>query len=202
MNPEASAEWIGVFPIISCTVHAAAGHVGERRFARDHLDEAVLRGVVEVVKPDHALGVRHALREIGDEERRRVGRQDRVRAADRFEPREDLLLDVEVLEDGFDDEVRGCELRPVGGAGDPLADRLRVVGRKIFRSTPSASVFSMMARPRATLSSSTSTRMTGKPSVAAFCAMPLPMLPAPMTANVRTGRGDDIAFLLLGKKSV
>ncbi len=30
--------------------------------------------------------------------------------------------------------------------------------------------------------------MTGKPSVAIFCAMPLPMLPAPTTPSVRNER--------------
>src|SRR5262245_44774888 len=35
--------------------------------------------------------------------------------------------------------------------------------------------------------------MTGKPSVAAFWAMPLPMLPAPMTARVRMTGIEDIA---------
>jgi hypothetical protein len=75
-------------------------------------------------------------------------------------------------------------------------------GRKIFRETPSASVLSTMAKPRATFSSSKSTRITGNPSVAAFWAMPLPMLPAPTTARVRTGRGDVIGKLLRRERPV
>ena len=46
-----------------------------------------------------------------------------------------------------------------------------------------------LARPRASASSSRSTRVTGRPASRRAAAMPAPMVPPPMTAAVRTGRG-------------
>jgi hypothetical protein len=70
----------------------------------------------------------HPLRQVGNQKRRRVSREDRIRPADGLELRDDVSLDVEVLENGFDHEVGGCQLRPVGRPRDPLPDRLGVVG--------------------------------------------------------------------------
>ena len=51
----------------------------------------------------------------------------------------------------------------------------------------------LIPTPRATFSSSRSTRVTANPSVAIFCAMPLPILPAPTTARRSKGRSEAFA---------
>jgi hypothetical protein len=67
MKPDTSALAIGVFPHHLLDGPRCCGHLGGRFRAGDYLDESVLRGVVEVVQADHALGMNHSAREIGDE---------------------------------------------------------------------------------------------------------------------------------------
>ena len=163
------------------------GRIG--RLARDDLDEPVLRRVIEVVQPHDALGPRRRAGKIGDRVRRGVGRENRVRAANLVEAAEDALLDRR----GPRRRLRRRDRRrPRSSKRDVPAMRSRIAatsgGEKMPRCTPSFNVFSMMLRPRATLSSSRSTSMTLNPSVAIFWAMPLPMLPAPTTARRSNGR--------------
>ena len=76
----------------------------------DHLDELQHRRRVEEVHADDPLGVAGGDRDLGDRQRRGVGREDRVGADDRVELAEDVLLEVEVLGHRLDDELAVGEL--------------------------------------------------------------------------------------------
>ena len=60
-------------------------------------------------------------------ERRGIGRQDRLGLADRIEPREDLLLEVHLLEHRLDDDVGVLDVGVVGGAADQEHARIHVL---------------------------------------------------------------------------
>ncbi len=81
----------------------------------------------EEVRADHLLRPPRRLRDGVDVERRGVGRQNGMRRAHLVQPREDLLLDAQVLEHRLDDDVRLRERRVVGDAAD---ERLRLLGAR------------------------------------------------------------------------
>jgi hypothetical protein len=60
------------------------------------------------VHADDALGVLGRDGDLGDRQRRGVRREDRVGGDDLVEPAEDLLLEVQVLGHGLDDELAGA----------------------------------------------------------------------------------------------
>ena len=185
MNPRESFDWIGVLPSRSWSVHARRQGRGGAVLAADDLDQPILGRMIEVMQTNHPLGRRCAGGDIFDRERRRVGGEDRIGSAGSLEPREEVALDVDDLRTPAS-TTRSASSRSSKLAVPRMCDRIFAAWSavKIFRSTPSSSVFSMPRNPRRTLSSSRSTRITAKPSLAIFCAMPLPMLPAPMTASV------------------
>ena len=83
----------------------------------DDLDERQYGHRVEEVQPD--VGAH-----LGERQRRRVRGEDRVRR-ELSQSREDLLLDRELLDDRFENEVAVLEALPAGRAGDerrPRAD--------------------------------------------------------------------------------
>ena len=59
--------------------------------------------------PDDALGMLEVGGHLADGERRRVRREDALGVDDGLELGEDLLLDGQLLEDGFEDEIAVCE---------------------------------------------------------------------------------------------
>ena len=61
------------------------------------------------------------------DERRGVGREDRVVGEVLLDLGEDLLLDAELLEDGLDDPVAVGEVGLVGGSGDERLEPVRLV---------------------------------------------------------------------------
>src|SRR5579862_10068527 len=93
-----------------CRLHDLA----RRPLGADDLDERHQWRRVEEVQPERPLRPRELSGDRADRQRRRIGRQDRVRCADAFEVREDGPLDVELLEDGLDDQVARRELGEIG----------------------------------------------------------------------------------------
>ena len=71
-------------------------------------------------KPEHALRALRRLGDLVDVERRRVGGEQRAGLRDLVQPAEDVALDVEILEDGLDDDVRARKAAPVVGERDRL----------------------------------------------------------------------------------
>ena len=100
----------------------AMEHLPVGRRAGNDLDEPVLRGMEEVVQPQHARGRPDCGRDVGDEIGRGVGREDRVRPADGFEPPEHVLFDRAIFEHRFDDEIRVAEVVEPRCAVDPVAN--------------------------------------------------------------------------------
>ncbi len=90
----------------------------------DHLDELLHGRRVEEVHADDALGVRGRDGDLGDRQRRRVRREDGVGRDDRVDLAEQLLLEVEVLRHGLDDELAGGEVTEVAREGDPGVERV------------------------------------------------------------------------------
>ena len=84
----------------------------------DDLDELEDRRRVEEVHADDALGRARRRGDLGDRQRRGVRREDGVGGDDQVEPAEDLLLEVELLGHGLDDELAVRERGEVRGVGD------------------------------------------------------------------------------------
>ena len=98
----------------------------------DDLEDGDDVGGLEEVGTGDAVGMGHALAELGDGQAGGVARQHRVPGGRRVHAPEDLLLGLEVLGDRLDDELRGADrfLQP-GGRADAAGHRGR-------RSRPSA----------------------------------------------------------------
>ncbi len=101
---------------------------GVGAFARDQLDQLVLGGVIEVVRAEHAAGMRETGSDIADPERGGVGRQHAIRAHDAFQLREQRALDVEILEHRLDHQVDTGKVGQVGGRMQPRQRRRAAVG--------------------------------------------------------------------------
>jgi hypothetical protein len=91
------------------------------RDARDDLDELHQRRRVEEVHADHARGVARRARDRRDRDRRRVGRQHRARR-DARQLAEDLVLELQALGGGLDDQLRVGEVLVGADRGQPRAD--------------------------------------------------------------------------------
>jgi hypothetical protein len=87
------------------TANAVASVASSVRSAANDLEQREHGDRVEEVEADHALGPRQLARPCRHRQRRGVGREDALRPDDRLELGEHLLLDVELLEHGLDDEV-------------------------------------------------------------------------------------------------
>ena len=71
---------------------------------------------VEEVQTGHALRVLHAFLQIGHPQRRRVGRQHRLRSRMCLECSKHLALPRQVLDRGLHDQVDAFETLPIDGA--------------------------------------------------------------------------------------
>jgi hypothetical protein len=93
------------------------------------LDERHQRRRVEEVHPDRALRAFEHGCDLGDRERRRVRREHRAVAHDRFEGAKELVLDGEILERRFDHDVAIGEIRELGRQAEA---RHRCVARTLL----------------------------------------------------------------------
>ena len=96
--------------------HRGVDHVLRRLLAAHDLQEAHDVGRREEVHADHVLGAAGGGRDLVHVERRGVRGQDGARLHDPVEAREDLLLEVHVLEHGLDHQVAVGEGLAVGHA--------------------------------------------------------------------------------------
>ena len=120
MNPERSLVRIARLPIVPRELLGGADRLLGGLERDDDLDQLHHRNRGEEVQPEHAVGALGPCRQLGDRDRRRVGRQEaRVRELG-IEPLEQLALCPRVLGDRLDHGLRLgqiLELRGVGHAG-------------------------------------------------------------------------------------
>ena len=95
----------------------------------DDLDEPLHRCRVEEVQPDDASGVRRRGRDLGDRQRRRVGREHGVWTHDVVELGEDAALKVEPLDNSLDDEVAVLQVGQRRREGEAAEDLLLLARR-------------------------------------------------------------------------
>ncbi len=112
---------------------------------------------IEKVQADEALGALYRGQEFGHRDRGSVGGEDGIFLHDAVERGIHLLLFFHVLDDGFDDDVAVGEVRLVGRALKPGADRVFLLGRdaaffRTGRSANFASDFSIPAKPLSRIS--------------------------------------------------
>ena len=119
MNPARSPQLTGTLPIRSHTPSAVAATSGDVVTVRDHLDQLHHRRRVEEVHADHVGGPGRGHGALHHRQRGRGRRQDRARLADLVERGEHRALDVQLLDDGLDDEVDVAEVLQPRRAGDP-----------------------------------------------------------------------------------
>ncbi len=79
----------------------------------------------------HPLGVCTFRGDRGDAERRGVGRQDALRAHRGLESAEQLLLGLQLFDDGLDHQIAGAELAQVVGGPDAGECRVRIRLRQL-----------------------------------------------------------------------
>src|SRR5690606_24320549 len=89
--------------------HQRLSHPGCGEHAVDHLDQLHQRYRIEIVQAGDARLVLADGRDLRDRQRGGVGGEDRVGAADGVEGREQVLLDLEILEHRFDDDLAIAE---------------------------------------------------------------------------------------------
>ena len=77
------------------------------------------------MQADHALGMLRPGRELGDRDRRGVGRDDRRLGQQAIQHLEDGALDLRVLDDGLDDEIGVDERRRIVDPGDVTDEVVR-----------------------------------------------------------------------------
>jgi hypothetical protein len=129
------------------------------------------------VQADDAARVLRRDRELGDRQARGVGREDRVRRADRVELAEDLALEVEVL--GHRLDRRGPRREPVqvGDDLDAAEQRGTLVLGELAAGDARSVDASTTPRACAAASADTSTPITSPPDRANTSAMPAPWSP-------------------------
>ena len=121
------------------------------------------------------------LGDLGDGERRRVRREDRVRPREPVELREELALRLELLDDRLDHEIAPGEVVDLGRqrqAGERRVSLLRV--RRCF-STRAAQVALDRRAARSASSSVTSRPTVSWPAVTLICAIRRPSFRVPTT---------------------
>jgi len=97
------------------------------------------------VQPANPLRSRGLHRQLDDRKGRRVRRDDRVRVHDRVQFAKDRALDLEILDDGLDDEVAIREIRQVRRPRDSSDDRSASSALRLPLSTCLASDFAIVA---------------------------------------------------------
>ena len=114
MNPAWSRTSTDRLPARAGEVACRGDRLVGRRDRADDLDQRHHRRGVEEVDAAHAVGPAGLHRHLDHGQRRRVGGEDRVVAADAVELAEEVLLGVEVLDDRLEHEVAVGELAEVG----------------------------------------------------------------------------------------
>ena len=146
-KPGPSAASITRRPIARPSSRARLERRLARPLARDHLDSFMTGAGLKKCMPTTRSGARHARRDLGDAQRRRVGGEHAVLAHDRASSREQLALELERLRRRLDHDVgvgqraerrRRLErpgrarlepalldlaLEPLGDAGQPALER-------------------------------------------------------------------------------
>ena len=163
-------------------------HVGEHaRLGHDRaddLDEVLHRGRVEEVDADHAARARVGGADLGDRQRRGVGRQDRVGPDHLVEAPEEVLLDLEGLDDRLDDQVGVRQRLEIGAEGDVVEDRLLLgLGDLAAGHRTAGGVLEVLATAL-DAGLVLLDPITEKPLRANTSAMPAPMVPRPITPIV------------------
>ena len=112
MNPGTS-RWAtsGTLPIAGATSRRSVGRPRGGRRARDDLHDARQMAGLEEMQAGEPLRPDQRRRDVTDRQTRRVRRDDRGRVAPRFDPPQQLVLGVQVLDDGLDDHVDAVERR-------------------------------------------------------------------------------------------
>ena len=162
-------------------------HVGRGDDGADHLDQVLHRRGVEEVDADHATGVVVGGADLGDRQRRGVGRQHGLRGHDLVQPPEDVLLDVDRLHDRLHHQVGLLEVGDVSGQRDPVEER-RLVLLAELAALPRARWSARGARGRGPASPRRPRPDHRKPSRENTSAMPAPMVPSPTTPIVLKSR--------------
>ena len=163
-KPGVSLQRIGVLPSVAPELERGLEDVVGRPLGPHDLDERHQRRRVEEVHPDGTLGPLEHRCDLRHRERRGVRREDRVRANDRFERAEELVLDREVLECRLDHDVAGCEVGELGreaGARPPRREQPARAGPSRPCGSGSARSVSRAASPR---DASTSWPTVSKPA--------------------------------------
>ena len=93
----------------------ALHHLHLGTFTAHHLDDLHQRYGVEEVKTGNPLGVLASAGDLRDGQRRRVGSQYRARRNDGFQLAKQPLLGLQVLDDGFDQQIATGQGFQAGG---------------------------------------------------------------------------------------
>ena len=101
--------------------------VGLGHHRAHELDEPLHRGGVEEVHADDLAGPPGAHRQLGDRQRGRVGREDRIGAAHLGQRREHARLELQVLRHRLDDEVGVGQIGERRRGADPRQQRVGVL---------------------------------------------------------------------------
>jgi hypothetical protein len=91
----------------------ALPHVVGHPVRDNHIDEVHPRDGVEHVQADEAPSQTRQRAQLGDRQRRRRRGQQRLRTDDRAEPRKELDLRVELLDDRLDGNRRVCQVSEI-----------------------------------------------------------------------------------------
>ena len=122
-----------------------------------------------------------------DRQRACIRGQDRIGGEEPIEPAEERLLDLELLDDGFDHDRRAGRPVRIRAQGQPLEDRGKGVveglaGQATPAKAPAEAVARFVPAPSRSHAGSMSMRLTGWPCSRASWAIPAPIVPAPTTA--------------------
>ena len=152
--------------------------------AGDHLQQRHQRRRVEEVHAHHSLGMLGGGRERGHQQRRRVAGQHAVGGDDLREPGEQLVLELDALGGGLDDDLAAGELleRWAPGAAAPRPRRRPPRSMRPLLTSRS-SWPRIRAMPRSSASASGSCRSVCIPATQPSCAIPDPIVPAPATPS-------------------
>ena len=127
MKPALSPQMTGLLPRVATRRLDVLEHLLLGHDRADDLDQVLHRRRVEEVDADDAAGQGVGGGDLGDAERRGVGREDALGRDDPVELAEDRLLDLERLDDRLHDQVGPGELLELGREADP-AEQLGLLG--------------------------------------------------------------------------
>ncbi len=122
-------------------------------------------------------------RQRGDRERRGVGGKQRLLAERGRNGAEDFSLDVRVLEDRLDDDVGDQHGGILRRGRDSSQGNSAASGSILPRCAARSKLLRIDATARSASAPVRSTRTTGRPACATTWAIPLPIVPPPITAT-------------------